>query len=135
MILFLQIFFTILLALMVGSFFYYVFKYTGPWGSYWTFVVTLILAGLVAAVWIEPVGPMIYNFAWAPILIVILIFALFLAATSPRRYRTSNPARKGIPAPAEKNIPALAVSTIFWIFMAAMLIAFAVGVFRERAFL
>ncbi len=133
MILFLQIFVTILLALMVGSFFYYVFKYTGPWGSYWTFVLTLILAGLVAAVWIEPAGPMIYNFAWVPILIVILIFALFLAASSPRRYRTQNAARKDIPDPAEKNLPALAVSTIFWVFMAAMMIAFIIGVFRVTA--
>lgn len=130
MILTYQIFFAILLSLLVGSFFYYVFKYTGPWGSYWTFVATLILAGLVAAVWIEPVGPMIYNFAWAPMLIVILIFALFLAAASPTRYRTQNPERKNIPDPAQQNIPALAVSTVFWVFMAALLIAFLIGVFR-----
>ncbi len=130
MILLYQIFFAILLSLLVGSFFYYVFKYTGPWGSYWTFVATLFLAGMVAAVWIEPLGPMIYNFAWAPILIVILIFALFLAAASPTRYRTRNPARKNMPDPAQQNIPALAVSTVFWVFMTALLITFLIGVFR-----
>ncbi len=130
MIYFYQIFFSILLALIVGSFFYYVFKYTGPWGSFWTFVLILILAGVAASAWIEPFGPMFYEIAWAPILVVILIFALFLAAVTPPRYRTKHPAQENIPEASEEELPVLAISTIFWIFLAALMIAAVIGVFR-----
>ena len=130
MIVFLQIFFTVLLALLVGSFFYYVFKYTGPWGSFWTFILVLILAGFAASVWIEPFGPPLYNVAWAPILIVILLFALFLAAATPERYRTGYHKKENIPEPGEKDAPVLVLSAIFWVFVAGLLIVSIIGVFR-----
>lgn len=130
MLVFLQIFFSVLLALLVGSFFYYVFKYTGPWGSFWTFLLILILAGLAASVWIEPFGPPIYNVAWAPILVVILLFALLLAAASPPSYRTGYHREENVPEPGEKDAPVLAISAVFWIFLAGLLIAALIGIFR-----
>ncbi len=130
MLVFLQVFFTILLALLVGSFFYYIFKYTGPWGSFWTFILILILGGMAAAVWIEPFGPPIYNVAWAPILIVIFLFALFLAAATPSRYRTGYQREESIAEPGEKEAPALAVSAMFWIFLTGLMIAILIGLFR-----
>lgn len=130
MYLFYQIFFSILLALIVGSFFYYLFKYTGPWGSFWTFLLVLILAGLAASVWIEPVGPMLYNIAWVPILIVILLFALFLAAVTPPRYSRERTMQENTMEPADEELPVLAISTIFWVFLFALLVAAAVGVLR-----
>lgn len=127
---FFQILFSILLALIVGSFFYYLFKYTGPWGSFWTFVLVLILAGLAASAWIEPVGPVLYDIAWVPILIVILLFALFLAAVTPPRYSRRQPPQEHIPEPTGEELPVLAISTIFWVFLFALLIAAAVGILR-----
>lgn len=49
----------------------------------WTFLIILVLAGLAAALWIEPVGPVIYDVAWVPMLFVIILFALVLAAATP----------------------------------------------------
>lgn len=127
---FFQILFSILLALIVASFFYYLFKYTGPWGSFWTFVLVLILAGLTASVWIEPVGPMLYNIAWVPILAVILLFALFIAALTPPRYNRKQPMQEDIPEPAGDELPVLAISTVFWVFLFALLVAAAIGLLR-----
>jgi hypothetical protein len=127
---FLQLFFTVLLALLVGSFFYYVFKYTGPWGSFWTFILVLIFAGFAASVWIEPFGPPLYNVAWAPILIVILLFALFLAAASPPRYRRDYAAERNLAEPEDAEVPVMALSALFWIFLVGLLIAAIMGVLR-----
>lgn len=126
----LQIFFTILLALLVGSFFYYVFKYTGPWGSFWTFLLVLIVAGFAGSVWIEPFGPALYHVAWVPILIVILLFALLLAAATPSNYRVGYSRREHIPEAREEDAPVLAISAVFWIFLIGLLIAALIGIFR-----
>ncbi len=130
MYLFYQIFFSILLALLVGGFFYYVFKYTGPWGSFWTFVLVLIVAGVAASAWIDPVGPILYDIAWVPILVVMLLFALFLAAATPTRYRSKTPARGSTGEASEEEYPVLAISAIFWVFLIALAIAAIIGVFR-----
>ena len=130
MILFFQILTAVILALLVGSFFYYVFKYTGPWGSFWTFILVLILAGFAASVWIEPFGPALYSVAWAPILFVILLFALLLAAATPSGYRTGYHKEENIPEPGEKQAPVLAISALFWVFMAGLLIATFIGILR-----
>ena len=130
MILFFQVFFAVLLALVVGSFFYYVFKYTGPWGSFWTFILVLIMAGVAASVWVEPFGPMIYNVAWMPVLFVILLFALLLAAVTPPRYRTKDPARDDLTDVSNKDVPVLVVSAVFWVFLAGLMIAILIGIIR-----
>ncbi len=130
MILFFQLFFAALIGVFVGSFFYYVFKFTGPWGSFWSFILVLIMAGLAASVWLEPFGPMVYNLAWAPVLFVILLFALFLAAATPRRYRTRNPAREDLSDVSSEDVPGLAVSAIFWVFLAGLMLATLIGIFR-----
>ena len=69
---FLEILFAIAAAILIGVLFYYVFKAAGPWGSFWTFLLILILAGLATAAWIQPFGPVIYDIVWVPILLVIL---------------------------------------------------------------
>ena len=128
--LFFQLLFTIVLALIVGSFFYYVFKYTGPWGSFWTFLLILIFAGVAASTWVDPFGPVFYEIAWAPILLVILLFALLLAAVTPTRYSTKYPPRENVTEASEEEFPVLAISTIFWIFLTALMIAAVIGLFR-----
>jgi len=130
MIVFFQLLFAALIAVFVGSFFYYVFKFTGPWGSFWTFILVLIMAGVAASVWLEPFGPMVYNLAWAPVLFFILLFALLLAAVTPSRYRTRNPAREDLNDISTRDVPVLAVSAVFWVFLAALMIATLIGIFR-----
>ena len=77
------IIFTVVVAILIGLLFYYVFRVSGPWGSFWAFLLVLILGGLAATAWITPAGPLFYDVAWMPILLVIVIFALFLAAATP----------------------------------------------------
>ena len=111
----LEILLTILIAVVIGILFYYLFRSTGPWGSLWSFLLILILAGVAAEAWIEPVGPVFYDVAWVPTLFVIILFALFLAAASPPRDRRI--ARSPEAEPSEEEGAAVAVGIFFWIFM------------------
>lgn len=123
---FLEIILTILLAVVVGVLFYYIFKSRGPWGTFWSFLLILILAGLAAEAWITPIGPVGWGVAWIPTIFVILLFALLLAAAAPPR-----PARRvQEPVPeTEEEAAAIALSGFFWIFMIFLLGAAIWGMF------
>ena len=121
----LEIIFTIIGALLIGLLFYYVFKTTGPWGNFWIFLLILILAGLAAELWIEPVGPVYYNVAWVPTLFVILLFALILSAATPSRRRV-----RGTTVSERKEIESsgvLGLGIFFWFFLFFLIIAIGWG--------
>ncbi len=129
----LQVILTILVAILVGILFYYIFKTSGPWGTFWSFLLILILGGLAAAAWVEPVGPVYYDVAWIPTLFVILMFALFLAAATPS-YRRDARAREAARAEAETEPvttepEGAIVGAFFWVLLIFLLIAAIWGVF------
>jgi len=109
-------------ALFIGVIFYYVFKTSGPWGSFWSFLLILILAGIAADAWITPVGPYYQGVAWFPVLFVILLFALLIAAATP-------PRRTRIEPEVEPEEPAaIALGGFFWVLMIFLLIAAVWGI-------
>jgi hypothetical protein len=127
---FAEILLTILGALLIGVLFYYVFKSTGPWGTFWSFLLILILVGLAAEAWIEPVGPVAWGVAWVPTLFVVFLFALLLAAaTPPRRDRRVTDTTTTEPTTTEEETAAVAVGAFFWIFMFFLLVVALWGVF------
>lgn len=119
---FLEIILTILSALFIGLIFYYVFKSSGPWGTFWSFLLVLILAGLATEAWINPIGPVFWGFTWAPTLLVILIVALLMAAATPSSYRK----RRELDLekenePSEEETAAIAIGGFFWLLMVILL--------------
>lgn len=122
----LEIILTIGAAILIGFLFYYIFRSTGPWGTFWSFVLILILAGLVAEAWITPIGPVLWDFSWVTTLFVIFIFALLLAAASPPRTRSYTEAEAREPVTKEEleesRESAVALSIFFWILLIALLV-------------
>lgn len=112
---FLEIILIALVAFLVGILFYYVFKTTGPWDNLWSILLILILAGIAADAWITPVGPHYQGVAWFPVLFIILLFAFFIAASTPVRRRNGDPVKE------ESSKVALGVS--FWFLMFLLIIA------------
>jgi len=118
----------ILGAVFVGVLFYYVFKMKGPWGTFWSFVIILILAGIAAEQWITPVGPIAYGIAWVPTVFVILLFALLMAAISPShkmKIPSDNKSER-----KEKESTALGLSAAFWVFLIFLLFIIVWGMMR-----
>ncbi|MGK7389677.1 MAG: hypothetical protein ACNS60_04975 [Candidatus Cyclobacteriaceae bacterium M2_1C_046] len=113
----------IVIALVIGAIFYYGFKSTGPWGSFWAFFLVLFFIIWIAAIATDPYGPVYWGIAWFDFFIIGLLFALLLAAATPsrvdrRRYReyyTTTPE-----AEEEAGRTAVAIGVWFW----AMIILF-----------
>jgi hypothetical protein len=128
---FLQILLTIIVAVLIGILFYYVFRKAGPWGKFWTFILVLILAGLAAAAWIPPVGPVFWDIAWIPVVFVILLFALLMAAATPpervERETTEVPP-ENLPVEERASVSVL-LSAFFWIFIVFLFFAAIWGIF------
>ena len=127
----LEIIITVLVAIIIGALFYYVFKYAGPWGSFLTFILVLILAGLAAEAWIEPFGPVYWDVAWVPTVFIILLFALLLAAATPPGTRRSRlETSEEVPPETSRGEAAyVAIGGFFWIFLIFLLIAAIWGIF------
>ncbi|MFO7978558.1 MAG: hypothetical protein R6U64_07845 [Bacteroidales bacterium] len=129
--LFWEILLVILAAFVIGSLFYYLLRLSGPWGSFWSFILILILAGLAAAAWISPVGPVYYDIAWFPVLFTILLFAILMAAATPsRRERSRTTATQRSVEDTEGGLAFVALSAFFWIFLLFLLIAAVWGILR-----
>ena len=116
---FLEIFLTVLMAVLIAVLFYYVFKSPGPWNSFWTYLIILILSGLAAHAWLTPVGPVAFGIAWIPVFFAIVIVALLLGAASPTRERRQPTGKHGeLP---EKEKTTLALGAFFWILLVFLL--------------
>jgi hypothetical protein len=128
---FIEIALAIIAAVLVGLLFYYVFKVSGPWGSLWTFLLILILVGLAAELWIPPMGPVFYDFAWIPTLFVIILFALILAAASPSARRDID-VTSSAETDTESNMAetaGVALGIFFWFLLLFLFIAIFWGIF------
>lgn len=121
---FLEIIIIALTAVVIGSLFFFGFKTAGPWGSFWIFILILILAGLAAAAWIRPFGPVYWNISWVPVLFVIVLFSLFLAALTPAR-REKDPMieTEKVPEPQQEDAAMFTLSFFFWAFIVFLLAA------------
>ncbi|MFW5821148.1 MAG: hypothetical protein ACOCWA_07655, partial [Bacteroidota bacterium] len=74
------------ITLLITLAFTYFFRNKGPWGSFWTFFLIILLAVLAADLWIEPMGPYYRDVYWLPPVVIGILFALILAAASPGKY-------------------------------------------------
>jgi len=126
----LEIIITILAAVIVGVAFYYIFSTRGPWGTLWSFLLILILVGLAAEAWINPVGPVYWGVAWIPTLFVIILFALLLSAAASPLRRPRRPLTETEEEEMEEE-GVIALSGFFWIFMIILFAVAMWGIFAR----
>lgn len=118
--------FALAVALLLTAIFAVLFRTTGPWSSFWIFLVVVFLAAWVGGLWVVPLGPPLFDVYWLPFLLVGLFFALLMAAAAPvvRAPRTPREAAAEIEAEREA---ATAFSVFFWILLVGLLIAVILG--------
>lgn len=123
----------IIITLLFGSIFYYGFKRSGPWGSFWTFILVLFLIITLATIWIEPIGPVWYGAAWIDIFIIGLIFALILASAKPMNQQGKRKEiyhKADIEREEEKRVRnAAALGLFFWITIIVLITATVISIF------
>jgi len=118
----------IIVAVIVSSIFYFAVDARGPWGSFWTFFVIILLVVWAASLWIVPFGYIYWEIAWIPLFFIGLVIAFLLAALSstPPKYRRTT---KGsdVSSDREPERTYAAIGLMFWVFVGLMLIAIIAG--------
>lgn len=124
----------LLIALVIASLFYYGFGRRGPWGAFWVFLLILFLAAWAGRLWIAPAGPVIWGYAWLPLIFWVFIVALLIGAVSgddrveSRRYdRTTATTDREIAETEPEAGAAAAFGLFFWILLSFLIIAILIG--------
>lgn len=113
------------IALLIASIFSYGFQNRGPWGAFWVFVLILFFAAWVGRLWITPAGPVIWGFAWLPVVFFVFIVALLIAAASP----TEEVSESQVEATEAEREAGAALGAFFWILLIFLLLAILAGSF------
>src|SRR6056297_1216649 len=122
--LFAEIFVSIVLAVLVGTVFFYIFKKVGPWNNFWAFLIVLILAGLIAEFWVAPIGPLVFGVSWLGAFAFILFFAILIAAATPTDKREREVDAEIVKEKMREEGPAIvALGTFFWFLVFIMAVA------------
>lgn len=127
----LGILYLVSIAFIITLIFAALFKTRGPWGTFWSFFIVILLAMFAADVWVGPVGPYFWGgIYWVPPLAVGLLIAVLLAATTPSpKTRSEIDVEKKEMAKEERATVAL--GTFFWILFLFMVVLIAVGLFNN----
>ncbi|MCB0584231.1 MAG: hypothetical protein KDD06_02720 [Phaeodactylibacter sp.] len=126
--------FAFLLAVIFALLFSNLFNNSGPWGSFWVFLLILFFGIWGASLWFSPVGPLWYGVPWIDMLLIGLFLALLLGAAGEAnsRYRDYPKDKEvDIVAESKKETGAIALFGIFfWLFMAVLLAIVLIGVIK-----
>ncbi len=121
-------------ALLLTGIFSLAFRYRGPWDVWWLFLLIILLVAWAGGLWIEPIGPPLFDIYWLPFLLVGLIFALILAAAAPprppsvrRAPRTPRIRRAATPTTPAEEETALAVGLFFWLMLVSLVVVILMG--------
>lgn len=117
---------------LITLFFGFALSIRGPWGSFWTFFIVILLGVMAADLWITPIGPYYGDIYWFPPLAAGLFIALLLAAATPSP-RTRSKLEQQTHELAEESAVALALGSFFWLLFAFMLILIIIGIVNAGA--
>ena len=118
------------LTLLIALAFTYLFRVRGPWGTFWTFFLVILLAVLVADIWIDPIGPYYRDVYWLPPLVVGILFALILAAASPGKKDRKRVDQEGEEYKGDK-VAFIALGVFFWFLLILLLVLAVTGLIFE----
>lgn len=79
-----QIIISFIIAAFATSFFAGFLRAAGPWKGFWGFFIIIFGVSLAASEWVTPIGPSTYGYYWIPGIFVAAIFAVLLAAVTPK---------------------------------------------------
>ncbi len=129
---FVEIVIVFFIALAIASLFFYGFRSRGPWGAFWVFLLILFLSAWVGRLWLTPAGPVLWGFAWLPVMFFVLIIALAIAVASPReedRTVDYEPETGTEIRESDRGVAAV-FGVFFWTLLIVLIVAVIAGLIR-----
>jgi len=124
---FVEIIFSLIIALIITVVFALGFKNKGPWGTIWAFFLIIFLAVWAASLWLTPRGPFAIGVAWIPIAFFGIIMALIVSAAVPPSNRETVQYNHKMDPEAKKAGKFSTFNTYFWLLMVLLVIAVVFG--------
>ncbi|MFW5761437.1 MAG: hypothetical protein ACOCXH_10700 [Cyclobacteriaceae bacterium] len=119
----------IMIALVVVLIFTMIFKVRGPWGSFWTLFIVVLLSVWAADLWLIPAGPVIWDLAWILLIFVAIVVALLLAAAESGVKKPKSTANQENEVTSKEMDTASKISAIFWVILLFLILAIVIGLF------
>lgn len=114
-------FLALAIAGLVTAAFTLLFGRRGPWASFPLFFLVIFLAAWAGGVWVTPIGPPVGGVYWLPFLVVAVLFAFLLAATTP----PERPPQSRVEAWEQARdiaTTALVAETFFWLLLVGLVL-------------
>jgi hypothetical protein len=119
---------SLVIGLILTAIFVALFDVTGPWGSFWVFLLIVVFGAWIGGLWFRPFGPALFGVTWVPFLLMGLLFAILLAAAVPVA-PAPPPPPPATPAEARAEVRAEeAAATAFGLFFWILLVGFIIFV-------
>lgn len=99
-----QVLISFFIAVLVTAIFAGFVRTSYPWKGFWIFLIIIFFVTLASSEYLSPIGPSVYGYYWVPGLMVAVIFAILLAAITPKR-GLSKEEKKDKVIIQKKNIP------------------------------
>ncbi len=116
----------LLIGFLLALLFSALFRERIPWGSFWLFLLFVVLLTWAGGVWIGPFGPTVLDVAWLPFLIVGVFITILLAATVPAGPRPTAPKDETIEGARRTEPAASALAGLTLFFWLALILTIAV---------
>lgn len=119
-------------ALIAAAIFYYGLGRRAPWSAFWIFLLIFFFTAWAGSIWMQPVGPLIWGFAFLPVLFLVILVGLILAAASGDRTtrridRATETEITETEVPAAGAGAAVALGIFFWTFIGLLIVAIIIG--------
>ena len=121
---FIDLLFVIVFALLLTLIFVAGFRYSGPWGIWWAFLLIILLGVWAGGLWFAPTlyQPTWLGLAGIPALFTGLFIALLLAAATPAA-RPPRTRKEAIVAQQEaEEVTFTAINIFFWILVVGLIV-------------
>lgn len=122
---FIGILFSLFFAVIITVVFSLAFKNTGPWGGFWVFFILMFFISFGAGEWAAQRGPSAWGYYWAPGLIAAIVFALVLAATSPKSHGPRRNIEQRSNVDTKENTEVAVSAAVFGIFFWMLIVLLA----------
>jgi hypothetical protein len=103
------------------------FQRTGPFAGVVWFFLMILFASWAGGVWVRPIGPALWGVYWVPFVMVGLLVALLLFASTPTQpfVKPPRPLDDQAEAEVEAEVLGATLGASFWVMLIFLVIAIA----------
>lgn len=119
----------IIIAIVIGSIFYYGFRRRGPWNLLWVFII-LFLVAWAGRLWIVSTTTVHWGYAWVPVIFWVLLIALLITGLAPKEEKRTPQNNPETGEEVSETGGRTIFGRFFWLLLLALIAVIIAGLLR-----